>query len=209
AGHALGNLVLVGLAETFGSMSAALDEAGRLLGAVGRVVPATADAVSIAAQVGGREIVGQVAIAEAGAHARISDVRLVPDAPPAGPGALDAIASARQIVWAPGSLFTSIVAVCCVPEVRAAIRDARAPVVQVANLETENETTGLDGTDHLRVVLDHGGRVDVLLYDNERGLVVDEAAVRALGVEPISRPIAASETEHDPKALAAALASLG
>ena len=38
-GHALGNLVLVGLAETLGDFTAALDEAGRLLGAVGRVLP--------------------------------------------------------------------------------------------------------------------------------------------------------------------------
>ena len=35
---------IVGLAETLGDLTAALDEAGRLLGAVGRVVPATTDA---------------------------------------------------------------------------------------------------------------------------------------------------------------------
>ena len=38
-GHALGNLVLVGLAETLGSFPDALDEAGRLLGPSGGSSP--------------------------------------------------------------------------------------------------------------------------------------------------------------------------
>ena len=39
AGHSLGNLVIVGLAETLGDLNAALAEAGRLLGVAGRVDP--------------------------------------------------------------------------------------------------------------------------------------------------------------------------
>ena len=38
AGHALGNLVIVGLAETLGDVGAALDQAGALLGARARCV---------------------------------------------------------------------------------------------------------------------------------------------------------------------------
>ncbi|HEY2430548.1 MAG TPA: 2-phospho-L-lactate transferase CofD family protein, partial [Acidimicrobiales bacterium] len=45
AGHALGNLVVAGLAETAGSFIAAIEEAGRLLDAQGRVLPATASSV--------------------------------------------------------------------------------------------------------------------------------------------------------------------
>ena len=55
AGHALGNLMLVGLAESLGDFTAALDEAGRLLGAVGRVLPATTEPVVLKADVGRRE----------------------------------------------------------------------------------------------------------------------------------------------------------
>jgi uncharacterized cofD-like protein len=209
AGHALGNLVLVGLAESLGDMTAALDEAGRLLGAVGRVLPATIDPVSITARVGGRDVTGQVAIAEAGAHDRISEVRLVPPHAPACAAAVEAVATADQIVWAPGSLYTSIVAVCCVAQLREAVVGAAGTVVQIANLDTEPETAGLDGTDHLRAVLDHGGRVDVLLYDRDRGHAVDDNAVRALGVEPVPAPIGASDGDgHDPAQLAKALAAL-
>jgi uncharacterized cofD-like protein len=209
ADHALGNLVLVGLAETLGDLVAALDEAGRLLGTVGRVLPATLGPVSMTARVGDVRVTGQVAIAVAGEHDRIRDVRLMPEDPPACPDALEAIARADQIVLAPGSLYTSIVAVLCVPEIRAAIGRAPGRVVQIANLETENETTGHDGTDHVAAVREQGGRVDQFLYDPDHGLGVNADAVSALGVEPVAVSIAGSGGGgHDPQQLAKALAAL-
>lgn len=209
AGHALGNLILVGLTEALGSLGAALEEAGRLVEAAGRVLPATAGPVTIDAEVGGARVAGQVAIAEAGRTAPIHNVRLAPEGVRAGSGVLDAIASADQIVLAPGSLFTSIVAVVCVQEIRAALAQASVPVVQVCNLGTENETTGLDGTDHLRAVLDHGCRVDSLLYDPDVGLAVDPAEVERLGVMPVPAPIAADgEPAHESEKLAKALSAL-
>jgi len=209
ADHALGNLVLVGLAETLGDLTAALDEAGRLLGAVGRVLPATLGPVSMTARVGAECVTGQVAIAAAGEHHRIREVRLTPDDPPACPDALEAIARADQIVLAPGSLYTSIVAVLCVPEIRGAIQAAPGRVVQVANLAVENETTALDGTDHLTAVRDHGGRVDAFLYDPDHGLGVDAEAVSGLGVRPVAAPIAGpGGIGHDPRQLAKALSAL-
>ncbi|HEV7523754.1 MAG TPA: gluconeogenesis factor YvcK family protein [Acidimicrobiia bacterium] len=209
ADHALGNLLLVGLAETLGDLTAALDEAGRLLGAVGRVLPATLGAVSLTARVGDERVAGQVAIAAAGTRDRIHDVRLTPDDPAASPDALAAIARADQIVFAPGSLYTSIVAVLGVPEICAAIEKAPGRVVQIANLQTENETTGHDGTDHLAAVRDHGGRVDQFVYDPDHGLTVDPAAITALGAEPVAAPIAGpGGSGHDPQQLAKALSAL-
>lgn len=209
AGHALGNLVLVGLAETLGDRTAALDEAGRLLGAVGRVLPATPEPVSLTAEVGGVRVSGQVAIAEAGRRARIRDVRLEPPDALASDEALAALARAEQVLVAPGSLYTSIVAVLAVPQIRAAITQTPAVVVQVANLETENETPGHDGTDHLAAVREHGGRVDVFLYDPDHGLPVDEATVRRLGVSPVAAAIAHSDgRSHDPVQLAKVLSIL-
>jgi uncharacterized cofD-like protein len=209
ADHALGNLLLVGLAETMGDLTAALDEAGRLLGAVGRVLPATLGPVSMTARVGARRVTGQVTIAAAGEHDRIREVRLTPEDPPACRDALEAIARADQIVLAPGSLYTSIVAVLCVPEIRVAIDHAPGRVVQIANLAMENETTGHDGTDHLAAVREHGGRVDEFLYDPDHGLGVDPARVAALGARPVAAPVAAEGgSGHDPKQLAKALSAL-
>jgi uncharacterized cofD-like protein len=209
-GHAVGNLFLVGLAEALDDLPAALIEAGRLVGAVGRVLPATIDPVVIKAKVGGEAVEGQVAVAEAGGRGRIEHVELVPHDAPACRDALDAIANAEQIVLAPGSLYTSVVAVLCVPALRDAIAAAHAKVVLVSNLHTEEpETGGLDGTDHLLAVLDHGARVDVFLYDRRRGLAVDESAARDRNVEPVAADLAdAAGAEHDSAKLATALANL-
>jgi uncharacterized cofD-like protein len=209
AGHALGNLMLVGLASTLGDLTAALDELGRVLGAVGRVLPATLGPVSMTAEVGGTRVTGQVAIAHAGETERIQHVRLEPADASAPADALHALAAADQIVIAPGSLYTSIVAVLCVPEVRDAVARASGTVVQVANLATENETQAHDGTEHLAAVRAHGGRVDVFMYDPDTGLAVDDAAVMTLGARPLQAPIARPDgLDHDPLQLAKALSAL-
>jgi uncharacterized cofD-like protein len=209
ADHALGNLVLVGLAETLGDLTAALDQAGRLVGAVGRVLPATIGPVSMTAKVGSELVTGQTAIARAGEHDRIHDVELTPTDPAACADAVDAIAAADQIVLAPGSLYTSIVAVLCVPGIRAAIDAASGQVVQVANLALENETAGHDGADHLTAVREHGGRVDAFLYDPDAGPSVDPNRIAALGAQPIAGTIAApGGAGHDPRQLAKALSAL-
>ena len=206
-GHALGNLMLVGLTETLGDLSAAIAEMAKLLHTTGRVLPATQGPVSLTAEVGEERITGQVAIAEA--DAPIRDVRLEPFDAPAPPAAIEAIQRADQIVIAPGSLYTSIVAVLCVPALRDAIAGASAPVVQIANLLSEHETAGLDGTTHLKAVREHGGRVDMYLYDPAHGLAVDAAAVEALGVKPVPADIAETGgIGHDPQQLAQALSGL-
>jgi uncharacterized cofD-like protein len=209
AGHALGNLVIVGLAEQLGDLDRALAEAGRVLGAVGTVVPATADAVTIKADIGGADVVGQVAVESGARDAPVRRVEIVPADAPASRGALAAIAGADQIVLAPGSLYTSVLAVLSVPDIRAAVDAAPGRVVHVANLRADAETAGLDGTGQLRVLLDHGVRVDVLLHDPHAGLAVSETAVRELGVEPVAGVLAApGGLAHDPAKLAAALAAL-
>jgi uncharacterized cofD-like protein len=209
AGHALGNLVIVGLAETLGNLNRAIDEAGRLLGVQGRVVPATSDAVTLKADIGGEAVLGQVAVESAAGGGPVNRVSIVPADTPATPEALEAIAHANQILLAPGSLYTSVLAVLCVPEIRAAIADAGGRVVHVANLRADEETAGLSGDDQLRALLDHGVRVDTLLYDPQHGLPVSETDVRELGVVPVSAAVAAENGHaHDPRRLATALAAL-
>ena len=209
AGHALGNLVIVGLAESMGNLDDAMIEAGRLLGATGRVIPATSDAVTLKADIGGEAVVGQVAVESAAGGAPVNRVSVVPADAPATPDALEAIAQATQIVLAPGSLYTSVLGVLCVPEIRAAVAAAPGRVVHVGNLAADEDTAGLSGTDQLRALLDHGVRVDVLLHDPEHGLAVSETEARALGVRTVSAAIAAETGHaHDPARLAAALAAL-
>jgi uncharacterized cofD-like protein len=211
-GHALGNLVLVALTDTTGDFMGALDAAGRLLGVVGRVLPATTEPVLLKAEIGGpdargHEVEGQVAVENS---RDIRHVELVPADVPAPAAAIDAIACADQVVLAPGSLYTSLLPVLCVQGVREAISASPGRVVQVANLGSQlPETTGLDGTDHLRAVLEHGARVDTFLTPEDGTLAVSVEAVRALGVEPVSALLARPHgLAHDPERLASALRAL-
>jgi uncharacterized cofD-like protein len=209
AGHALGNLVLVGLTETLGSFADALEEAGRLLGTVGRVLPATLEPVVLKAELAGSsvQVEGQVAVANSSGIRRVA---LVPADVVATPAAVEAFAGADQIVYAPGSLYTSVLPVLCVSGLRVAIATSRARVVQVANLRPQvPETSGLTGVDHLTALLAHGARVDTLLYQEGGALPVDPERVRALGIEPHAAAVARGDgLAHDPGQLAKALCAL-
>jgi uncharacterized cofD-like protein len=210
AGHALGNLMLVGLAEFMGDFCAALDEAGRLVGAVGRVLPATTEPVVLKADVGGEPVEGQVAVSST--PERIRRLDIVPDDASACPDALAAIGQADQVLLGPGSLYTSLLPVVCVAEIRAALRETPGRVVQIANLRAEiPETEGLDATDQLVAVVEHGARVDRFLYesDDPDALRVDGSRVLAMGVKPVGAHVAApSGLVHDPAELAKALSAL-
>ena len=204
-GHALGNLVIVGLLETLGDPVTALAEAARVVDTVGRVLPATTRPVVLVADIDGAAVHGQVAIQ--GSKGRIGAVRVVPGDAAAPAPVLAAIAAADLVVLAPGSLYTSLLPVVCVSDIGAALRATSAHVVQVANLRNEiPETDGLDPLDHLRAVLDHGGRVDSFLFPEPGDLVVDTEAVRSLGAAPVAGAVATpSGLVHDPARLATAL----
>ncbi len=208
AGHAVGNLILAALFETTGDVVAALDEAGRLVGSRGRALPATAEAVVLKADIEGRAVEGQVAVATA--PGRINRVMVVPADVRPVPDAVAAIAAADQVVLAPGSLYTSVLAVMVVQGLAEAVRTAPGQVVQVGNLRVQDaETAGMDAADHLQAILDHGGRVDVYVAPTGGALTVDPGRIRALGAEAVTAAVAAPHAvEHDPDRLAIALAAL-
>ena len=154
AGHALGNLVLAGLMEVTGDPVAALDEACRLLGVRGRVLPATTDPVVLKAEAEGGHVAGQVAVM---ATDNIRRVSLVPSDPAAPPEAVAALGGADQIVLGPGSLFTSVLAAIAVPEIRAGLNRSAARKIYVCNLRPEvPETEAFDVARHVEALVAHG-----------------------------------------------------
>jgi uncharacterized cofD-like protein len=151
AGHSLGNLLLAALAATEGGLEEALATLGRLLGARGRVVPASPRALGLRAVVDGVERRGQVAIAVG--RGRITSLAVEPADASASPTALDAIAAADQVVIGPGSLFTSLAATLVVPGIAAAVSASPGRLVYVCNLTTQDgETLGLDGAGHVQAL---------------------------------------------------------
>ena len=207
-GHALGNLILVGLAEVTGDWEFALAVAGRMLGAVGRVLPATSEPVVLKAELDHGCIEGQVRIQNS--TDRIRRVALVPPDAASPAAVTEAIVAADQIVLAPGSLFTSLLPALCVSAVTAALGRATAPVIQVVNLAAQlPETEGLDAQDHLRAVLERGLRVDDLVVDTSSRLRVDVTAIEKLGVRVVTADLARPDVSaHEPAKLAPVLAGL-
>jgi uncharacterized cofD-like protein len=201
-GHAVGNLVIAGLAAAAGGdFVAALDEAARLLGTAGRVLPATTAPVVLKATVADGEVEGQVRVAQS---RRIAGVGLVPPDPEPPPAVLDAIAAADQVVLGPGSLFTSVLAVAAVPAIRQALAATSGRRVYVCNLRPQiPETEGYDVAAHVEALVAHGVDVDVALCDSRH------MPIGLMHTRCVDRPVARADgVAHDPAELAGVLADL-
>ena len=155
------------------------------------------------ADIGGEAVVGPGRGRVAGGRRRVgrTGCSVVPaDAAGDARGARGDRRTPTRSCWRPDRSTRACSAVLCVPEIRAAVgQHGRAGSSRSRNLCADDETAGLDGTDQLRVLLDHGVRVDVLLYDPQHGLAVSETDVRELGVVPVAAAIAAADGRaHDP-----------
>lgn len=216
--HSLGNLMLAALNDLFGDFGAAVESAGWMLGTIGDVIPATIDRVGLTAVVDGVTVEGQAAISKT--RGRVESISLIP--PEAEPmiRALEALASADQIVIGPGSLYTSVVAALLVPDIAAAVMASRAQRVFVCNLVTQDgETLGMDGPGHLEALARHG-RVDgpgvALVHGGELVTPSGHARIDLPDDQPggwqVERADLADATadwpEHDPVSLGRALESL-
>ncbi len=217
-GHAVGNLLLCGLMELYGDPVAALDHAGALVRADGRVLPMSRQPVAIEADLRGGDptrpdevvrVYGQHAVAIA--PGRVETVRLTPAHPPACAEAVAAIRGADWLIFGPGSWYTSVIPHLLVPELASAILASPARRLVTLNLATEIETIGLSLAGHLAAL----GRylpklhVDVVLADT---VAVGDPqpvhrAAESLGARLALARVAVpgGAPRHDPVALAAAL----
>jgi uncharacterized cofD-like protein len=201
AGHSLGNLILAGLIDAADDPIAGIDEACRLLGVTGRILPATRDPVVLKADADSGPVAGQVAIMGTGGIRHIS---LVPEDPVAPAAAVEALEAADQIILGPGSLFTSTLAAAAVPGIRNAIRRSSATTVYVCNLRPElPETADFDVAMHLDALASHGVEVDVVVRDPS-GIPLGKPSCRI-----VDAPLARSNGRaHEPVKLASALSGL-
>jgi len=206
--HPLGNLIIRSLADAFGDLETACAWLAAQLGIRGRVLPATVEPVSLLAHAGGRLIHGESAIGRA--NARIRRLRFSPERPRVSPTALHAIAHADWILLGPGSLYTSVLATCALPEIASALSDTPARVVWICNLQAQpGETEGLSAANHLAAIRRHGVRVDTVLYDPTAELRFTPHQLARARVHGISRPLRNGKPGlHDPTLLHHALREL-
>lgn len=229
-GHTFGNLFITALDDITGSFDQAVKAASRVLAVRGRVLPPTLEDVTLVAELqvpvgeAARTIRGESLIGKGG-HP-IGRVFLDPPAPAAYPDAVAAIKQADLIILGPGSLFTSILPVLLVDEVRAAICDSRALRVYVCNVATEPGETDRFGVQaHLEALLEYVGPdcIDFALANSNRDPAdnfapewkgrteivpfdIDEACPMQVVAANIINP--ANPLRHDPEKLARELMRL-
>nr|WP_320134117.1 uridine diphosphate-N-acetylglucosamine-binding protein YvcK [uncultured Holophaga sp.] len=151
-GHALGNLILLAMAEITGSWVKALKELSASLVTLGRLYPSTLTPVHLMAEdMAGNRYEGETSVNDS--HPPLARLWLEPMDTDPLPEAMLAILQADVILLAPGSLYTSTIPNLLIDELRDAISRSGAPVVYIANLMTEpGETAGLSLEDHLAAI---------------------------------------------------------
>lgn len=168
-GHSLGNLLLVGLADTAGDFKKGIESVSKVFSLRGQVFPSTLQQVELVADFeDGSRVKGESAIR--GAKGKITKVFLEPEVQATVPEALEALEQADLIVLGPGSLYTSVLPNLMVKELQGKIRQAKAPCVYVCNVMTEpGETDGYGVEQHVQAIQDHcgPGLVDLVLANKQ------------------------------------------
>jgi uncharacterized cofD-like protein len=221
AGHAVGNLLLAGLFEVLGDPVAALDEACRLMGVSGRVLPMSPEPLEIEGQVSGldsedpaavRTIRGQVAVASTPGQVQRVSLHTPGRSgrpPQACAEAVEAVLAADVVFLGPGSWFTSVLPHLLVPGLHDALVQTAATKVLVLNLVPQpGETAGFSPERHLDVLFEHAPdlRVDAVIAD--RDSVPDPANLRRAAERLGGRAHLGAVADpgvpgrHDPDALA-------
>lgn len=198
-GHAVGNLLLVGLIDATGDLEESVRAIAQVMGVTGAIVPASCEGVVLVATTEAGETRGQSEVARASSIRRIS---LEPKSPAAPIAAVEAIERADVVVIGPGSLFTSVIAACVVPGITQALAGTSAKKLYVANLHPEvPETEGFSLQDHLDALERHGVSVDAVLVDERTSFAKDSSSVDSRVVDLAGR----NGLVHDVSKLAVAV----
>lgn len=183
-GHPIGNLLLTGLAMVAGDLQSAIDEVGRLVGAAGRIFPATMVPVTLIADSDHGTLAGQVTIERA---TGIKNLRFDPADPPVSTAAVEAVRSADQVLIGPGSLFTSVLATAVVPAIRDALHQTNAQRVFIANVANDKaEARGFGLAEHLDALVDHDLKIDAVI-----------ASPGSCAGRELSTPVVEIDVAHD------------
>ena len=188
AGHALGNLLLVGLEQAAGGFDQAVEAMSHFLNIRGRVLPATLDNAQLAATMeDGSVVTGESHIVSD--PRSIRKMALLPERVTPYGHVIEAIAEADLILLGPGSLFTSLIPNLLIDGVAQAIEQARAEKLLVANLMTQHgETDSLTLRAHLRILNEYIrlSRFDYLLVNSELPNSEFLARYRQEAAEPVA-----------------------
>jgi uncharacterized cofD-like protein len=157
AGHSLGNLMLLALADISGDWVRAIRQLSGVLVTAGRLFPSSVVPVTLCAE----DLEGCLYEGEVEVNASkppLARLWLEPRDVEPLPEAVLTILQADLILLAPGSLYTSTIPNLLIPELQQTLARSEAPIVYVANLMTEpGESSGLDLEAHVASIQAFGG----------------------------------------------------
>lgn len=162
-GQKLGNLILVALTKITGDFSKALGVAQRIFSSHGQIMPATVENVSISAKtVDGKLIKGEqkIDLGEYNGTRALTKVYLKPAKVHTPREVKAAIAKADVIIAGPGDLYTTILPVLLVPDIKEGLIKSSAEKIFVVNVANKPfETPDYKVSDYLTALKRHLGQI--------------------------------------------------
>jgi len=156
-GQKLGNLIFVALTHIYnGNANKALEELSKIISSTGRVLPATVGDVNIWAKTKeGKKIFGEknIDFGKYNGSRTLTEVHLNPESPKAYKPAVDAILNSQMLIAGPGDLFSTVLPVLIVPQIKKAITASSAKKLFIVNIANKPfETSGFTVSEYLNAL---------------------------------------------------------
>lgn len=162
-GQKLGNLILVALTKITGDFDKALELAQKIFSSHGKILPATKEDVAIYARtVEGKVIKGEqkIDLGEYNGTRSLARVYLEPEHTHAPKEVKSALRQADLIIAGPGDLYTTILPVLLVPDIKKQLIESTAKKVFVVNVANKPfETPNYKVSDYLSALNRHLGKI--------------------------------------------------
>ncbi len=166
-GHALGNLILVGMHDITGSLKDSIACLSELLDVRHKVYPVSEDRLTLMAETeSGKIIEGEEEITD---NRERKKRIFYKEEPTITPEAIDAVLEADLIIFSMGSLYTSVLPTIIGKEMQQAIKKSKAKLMYICNAMTQpGETDNFGVGDHVEVLNKYltGRKVDVVIATN-------------------------------------------
>ncbi len=174
-GQKLGNLIFVALTDIYkGDTNRALEELSKIISSRGRVLPATTEDVNIwALTKNGKKIFGEenIDLGKYNGSKTLTSVHLDPPDVKAYKATILAIEKADVIVAGPGDLFTTVLPVLIVPQIKKTLAKSKAKRIFIINTTNKPfETPGFKVSDYIKTIESHVGRdiFDTILVNSNQ-----------------------------------------
>lgn len=230
-GQSFGNLLIAAMTDLCGGFLQGIKHISSVLAVTGEVYPVSLDDLILSAELdNGSLIVGESHIPKESIrqNSGIKEVSIEPANARALPEAIEAIINADIVTIGPGSLYTSLIPILLIKEVKEALIATKAKRVYISNIMTQpGETTGYNLANHIEAICKYGGNIidycivnnkepessilENYLSDNARPVYYEKSDLKGLDIELIERDllyVKSGYIRHDSDTLAATVLEL-